>query len=70
MSLVTINLDNGGAMLTVSEMRKRLARTLSGLNGDQLVAFSFTARLPEYQPRPLIEGVTVVHGELARPEND
>lgn len=65
---LTINLDNGGQSMTVSQMRKRLAQVLSGLRGDQEVSFGFTARLPHYAPNPPL--ATVVYGELARPEND
>lgn len=70
---VTINLDNHGQPYTVREMRRRLARLLSNLNGDQNVSFAFVARLDQYRPvdRPLfIEGINIAHGELARPEND
>jgi len=77
---LNMNIDNGGQPITVSEMRRRLASILSGLRGDQMVTFSFTARLPHYTPSEtrrtllpgpgLIEGIHVVYGELARPENE
>jgi hypothetical protein len=49
---------NDSQTLTVSEMRKALAKILAPLRGDQLVTFSFTAALPDYRHR-------VVYGELA-----
>jgi len=80
MPRLTINIDNGGQPITVSQMRRRLASILSSLRGDQMVTFSFTARLPHYTPSEtrrtllpgpgLIEGINICYGELARPENE
>lgn len=79
MSSIIINIDNGGEPITVNAMRRRLAQVLSRLRGDQMVTFALVARLPHYTPDPvrrtlmpsgnLVEGVNIVHGELARPEN-
>jgi len=71
MSKLLIRIDNHDQPYTVSEMRKRLAQVLSKLNGDQEVAFTFVATLPEYRPEPApIKYTTFIFGELARPEND
>lgn len=80
MAKLNINIENHEQNYTVSEMRRRLAQVLSKLNGDQKVTFSFRAELAEYQPAPTAlrtiwdlekcRVITVVPGELARPENN
>ncbi len=51
MATITIQIDNHEQKFTVGEMRRRLAQVLSKLNGDQIVTFSFNARLENYTPR-------------------
>lgn len=76
MRRITIEAGSHGEVITVSEMRKQLARILSPLSGDQEVFFTFTAHLEEYTsapPEPPRIPLSVLHpvlGELARPEND
>jgi hypothetical protein len=50
MAHITISAGTNGEKTTVSEMRKRLARVLSKLDGDQEVSFSFAASLDSYRP--------------------
>ncbi len=50
MAHITISAGTNGEKTTVSEMRKRLARVLSKLNGAQEVSFSFAASLEHYLP--------------------
>lgn len=84
MAQLNINIGSHGELMTVREMRKQLAKTLSLLDGAQEVTFSFTANLPHYHPNggycfnidpeptvkmSLSDGPTVVYGELARPDN-
>lgn len=71
MSQLNINVDCEGTLVTVSDMRKQLAKMLSGLDGSQMVVYSFRASLPFYRP---ILGTakfeSAVYGELARPQNE
>jgi hypothetical protein len=50
MAHITISARTNGEKTTVSEMRKRLARVLSKLDGAQEVSFSFAATLDSYRP--------------------
>ena len=52
MAKLHIQIDNHDGPYTVSEMRRKLAKVLSKLNGDQEVRFMFTAALDQYQPAP------------------
>jgi hypothetical protein len=49
MAHITISAGTNGEKTTVSEMRKRLARVLSKLDGDQEVSFSFAASCENYR---------------------
>lgn len=78
MANITIHIGSHGGDMTVSEMRKKLAKVLSKLRGDQSVTFAFGASLQNYVPQPparsarpaLVEGVHIIRGELAAPENN
>jgi hypothetical protein len=59
MAKLHLQIDNHDGPYTVSEMRKRLAKVLSKLNGDQEVRFMFTAALNNYTPA---ERVVSKHG--------
>ncbi len=50
MAKLHIQIDNHDGPYTVSEMRRKLAKVLSKLNGDQEVRFMFTAALENYTP--------------------
>ena len=63
MHRITLEVGSHGVVTTVSEMRKRLAKVLSNLPGDQEVFFTFIGHLQPVRP-------TVDMGELARPENE
>ena len=52
MSQLNIDVDCEGTPVTVRDMRKRLAKMLSGLDGSQMVVYSFRASLPFYRPAP------------------
>jgi hypothetical protein len=69
MAQLNINVDCEGTLVSVHDMRRRLAKMLSSLEGDQMVVYSFRASLPFYRPAQPPEP-TVIYGELARPEND
>ena len=49
MATITISIDDHDQPYTVREMRRRLAQVLSKLDGDQIVSFSFNARLENYK---------------------
>ncbi len=51
MSNLTINIS-GQTGDRVADMRKRLAKVLSNLKGDQQVVFTFTAHLKDYNAKP------------------
>jgi hypothetical protein len=51
MAKLHLQIDNHDGPYTVSELRKRLARVLSKLNGDAEIRFMFTAALENYQPK-------------------
>ena len=90
MSKLHINIGSRGVPTTVSEMRLRLARALSKLEGGAYVSFDFRVEVPDYTPTRIFkipdptttrharaviselrdEEPTIVHGVLARPEND
>jgi hypothetical protein len=71
MKRITIEVGSHGVATTVSEMRKRLAKVLSPLRGDQEVFFSFSAHLENYQIAPTKPTpMRVIYGELAEPENN
>ena len=71
MKRITIEVGSHGVATTVSEMRKRLAKILAPLRGDQEVFFSFAAHLENYQnPLPKPTPMQVIYGELAEPENN
>jgi hypothetical protein len=63
MHRITIEAGSHGVVTTVSEMRKRLAKILAPMQGDQEVFFTFVAHLEPRRP-------TVIYAELARPENE
>ena len=48
MATLMIQIDDHDQPYTVREMRRRLAQVLSKLDGDQIVSFSFNARLENY----------------------
>lgn len=50
MPKLTIVVHEDSPTCTVSEMRRRLARALSRLPGEQEVSFTFSARIGEYLP--------------------
>ena len=52
MSQHTINIERRSPTVTVSEMRRELARILAYLDGGQQVSFSFTAHLPHIVTPP------------------
>ena len=72
MGRIVIRIDNYGQKYTVSQMRMKLAQALAKLDGAQECTFNFTASLDNYKPAPApaVTPLTVIHGELARPEND
>ena len=68
MAKLSIRLSTDGATIKVSEMRRRLAKSLSHLHGDQDISYTFTAMIEAYVP---VRPESQVHiGSLARPEND
>lgn len=50
MPTLTIHSGSENVTTTVSDMRRRLARMLSTLKGEQEVTFSFSATILDYQP--------------------
>ena len=52
MAKLHIQIDNHEGPYTVSELRKRLAKVLSKLDGGAEIRFMFTAALDDYQPAP------------------
>ena len=54
----TINVQRHSPTVTVSEMRRELARILAHLDGNQQVSFTFTAHLPYIVTEPFREGFT------------
>ncbi len=52
MARLTISIASQGEVVTVSEMRRRLARVLSKLTGQSEITFSFSANLENYKPAP------------------
>ena len=51
----TVNIERRNPTVTVSEMRRELARILSHLDGDQEVAFSFVALFPDATTTPFLK---------------
>ena len=49
MAHITISAGTNGEKTTVSEMRRRLARVLAKLDGNQEVSFSFAASCEHYR---------------------
>jgi len=45
MHRITVEVGSHGVVTTVSEMRKRMAKILSGMDGNQEVFFTFVAHL-------------------------
>lgn len=70
MATISLQMDNHEQSMTVREMRQRLARMLSKLDGDLPVSFSFHARVESYTPRTVSTPRSIIYGEFARPEND
>jgi hypothetical protein len=66
MKRITMNIGTHGTETTASEMRKRIAKVVSKIPGDQIVLFNLTLHLENYSPAV----VGPIMGELARPEND
>ena len=65
MKRISMNIGTHGVETTASEMRKRIAKVVSKIPGDQIVFFNLTLHLENYAP-----AVNLVMGELARPENN
>jgi hypothetical protein len=65
MKRISMNIGTHGVETTASEMRKRIAKVVSRIPGDQIVFFNLTLHLENYSP-----AANVVLGERARPEND
>ena len=82
MRRISMNIGTHGVETTASEMRKRIAKVVSKIPGDQIVFFNLTLHLENYMPTPSGPSITkipdspttrharLVFGELARPEND
>jgi hypothetical protein len=71
MKRITIEVGSHGVATTVGEMRRRLAKILSPLRGDQEVFFSFSAHLENYRVvPPKTTPMQIIYGELAEPENN
>lgn len=80
MKRITMNIGTHGTETTASEMRKRIAKVVSKIPGDQIVLFNLTLHLENYSPvqsfgdkyqeNLMQTAANLVMGELARPEND
>ena len=72
MGRIVIRIDNYGQKYTVSQMRMKLAQALAKLDGGQECTFNFTAALDNYSPAPVRAAtpLSIIYGELARPENE
>ena len=60
MKRVSMNIGTHGVETTASEMRKRIAKVVSKIPGDQIVFFNLTLHLENYSP-----AASLVMGELA-----
>lgn len=72
MKRISMNIGTHGVETTASEMRKRIARVLSKIPGDQVVFFNLVLHLEDYKPATIATfgGSSTIWGELARPAND